>query len=52
MYDGGVKVQIDDAAARGVTAGNCRRSGEAAEVQVVVLWRKKQNSRGIPYPYE
>ena len=29
MYDEGVDVQIDDAAARGVTACHCRRSAEA-----------------------
>jgi hypothetical protein len=30
MYDGGVDVQIDDAAARGVTGCHCRRGAEAA----------------------
>ena len=35
MYDGGVDVQIDGAAARGVTACHCRRSAEARDAALV-----------------
>ena len=54
MYDGGLDVLIDDAAARGVMRRRHAIASAApkrAEVQVmfVLSWRKKQNSRGIPY---